>query len=123
MIYQSTYQAARLIATKVESIFAAHLSAARESGEDDLAPLPTANVVESILDATFWASLRKEEGHSPKISLAFLPPQQAGNPLIFKQKIPLNPGALTKLAPGIERAGIHLGVWIEDDELYIWGTT
>ena len=123
MIYQSTYQAARLIATKVESIFAAHLSAARESGEDDLAPLPTANVVESILDATFWASLRKEEGHSPKISLAFLPPQQAGNPLIFKQKLPLNPGVLTKLAPGIERAGIHLGIWIEEDELYIWGTT
>lgn len=123
MIYQSTYQAARLIAPKVESIFAAHLSAARESGEDDLAPLPTANVVESILDATFWASLRKEEGHSPKISLAFLPPQQAGNPLMFKQRLPLNPGVLTKLAPGIERAGIHLGIWIEEDELYIWGTT
>ncbi|MGY4383784.1 hypothetical protein ACVWYN_000803 [Pedobacter sp. UYP24] len=123
MIYQSTYQAARLIAPKVEAIFAAHLSAALESGEDDLAPLPTANVVESILDATFWASLRKEEGHSPKISLAFLPPQQAGNPLLFKNKLPLNPGVLTKLAPGIERAGIHLGIWIEDEELYIWGTT
>jgi hypothetical protein len=123
MIYQSTYQAARLIAKKVESIFAEHLSGARESGEDDLAPLPTANVVESILDATFWASLRKEEGHSPKISLAFLPPHQAGNPLIFKQKLPLSPGVLTKLAPGIERAGIHLGIWIEDDELYVWGTT
>ncbi|MES2829518.1 MAG: hypothetical protein V4687_15260 [Bacteroidota bacterium] len=123
MIYQSTYQAARLIAPKVESIFAAHLSAAMDSGEDDLAPLPTANVVESILDATFWASLRKEEGHSPKISLAFLPPQQAGNPLMFKQRLPLNPSVLTKLAPGIERAGIHLGIWIEEDELYIWGTT
>ncbi|MHA4893266.1 putative sensor domain DACNV-containing protein [Pedobacter sp. PWIIR3] len=123
MIYQSTYQAARLIAPKVESIFAAHLSAARDSGEDDLAPLPTANVVESILDATFWASLRKEEGHSPKISLAFLPPQQAGNPLLFKNRLPLNPATLTKLAPGIERAGIHLGIWIEDEELYVWGTT
>ena len=123
MIYPSTYQAAKLIAPKVEAIFAAHLAAAREKGEDDLAPLPTANVVESILDATFWASLRKEEGHSPKISLAFLPPQQAGNPLLFKQRLPLNPGVLTKLAPGIERAGIHLGIWEEEGELYIWGTT
>ncbi|ALL08289.1 hypothetical protein AQ505_24110 [Pedobacter sp. PACM 27299] len=123
MIYYSTYQAARVIAPKVEAIFAAHLSAARESGEDDLAPLPTANVVEAIIDATFWASLRKEEGHSPKISLAYLPPQQAGNPLLFKHRLPLSAGILTKIAPGVERAGIHLGVWMEDDELFIWGTT
>jgi len=123
MIYRTTYQAAKLIAPKVEAIFAQHLSNARESGEEDLAPLPTAHVVETIIDATFWASLRKEEGHSPKISLAFLPPVQAGNPLLFKQRLPLNPGSLTKLAPGIERAGIHLGIWMEDGELYIWGTT
>lgn len=123
MIYQSTYQAARIIAPKVEAIFAAHLAAARDSGEDDLAPLPTAGIVEAIIDATFWASLRKEEGHSPKISLAFLPPQQAGNPLLFKNRLPLNPSTLTKLAPGVERAGIHLGVWEEDGTLYIWGTT
>ncbi|WP_316746325.1 putative sensor domain DACNV-containing protein [Pedobacter gandavensis] len=123
MIYYSTYQAARVIAPKVEAIFAAHLAAARESGEDDLAPLPTANVVEAIIDATFWASLRKEEGHSPKISLAYLPPHQAGNPLLFKHRLPLSAGILTKIAPGVERAGIHLGVWMEDDELFIWGTT
>lgn len=123
MIYPSTYKAARLIASKVEAIFSAHLAAARDKGEDDLAPLPVAPFVEAIIDAAFWASLRKEEGHSPKISLAFLPPEQAGNPLLFKQRLPLNPGTLTKLAPGIERAGIHLGIWEEGGELYIWGTT
>ncbi|WEK19758.1 MAG: hypothetical protein P0Y49_01135 [Candidatus Pedobacter colombiensis] len=123
MIYRTTYQAAKIIAPKVEAIFAQHLAAATESGEEDLAPLPTANVVEAIIDATFWASLRKEEGHSPKISLAFLPPEQAGNPLLFKHRLPLNPGTLTKIAPGVERAGIHLGIWIEEGELYVWGTT
>lgn len=123
MIYRTTYQAARIIAPKVEAIFAQHLATASESGEEDLAPLPTANVVEAIIDATFWASLRKEEGHSPKISLAFLPPEQAGNPLLFKQRLPLNPGTLTKIAPGVERAGIHLGIWMEEGELYVWGTT
>ncbi|EDM37262.1 hypothetical protein PBAL39_08971 [Pedobacter sp. BAL39] len=123
MIYQSTYQAAGVIAPQVEAIFAAHLAAAKASGEDDLAPLPTADVVEAIVDVTFWASLRKEEGHSPKISLAFLPPAQAGNPLMFKYRLPLTPGVLTKIAPGIERAGIHLGVWMEEEELFIWGTT
>jgi len=123
MIYRTTYQAARIIAPKVEAIFAQHLATANESGEEDLAPLPTADVVEAIIDATFWASLRKEEGHSPKISLAYLPPEQAGNPLLFKQRLPLNPGTLTKIAPGVERAGIHLGIWIEEGELYVWGTT
>ena len=123
MIYKPTYQAARIIAPQVEAIFASHLDAAKESGEEDLAPLPSAFVVEAIIDATFWASLRKEEGHSPKISLAFLPPQQAGNPLIFKQRLPLTPTVLTKIAPGVERAGIHIGVWEEEGELYLWGTT
>ncbi|MCD0487756.1 hypothetical protein LPB86_05930 [Pedobacter sp. MC2016-14] len=123
MFYQSTYQAARIVAPQVEAIFARHLAAAQESGEEDLAPLPVAKLVENIIDATFWASLRKEEGHSPKISLAFLPPQQAGNPLLFKQRMPLNPATLTKIAPGVERAGIHIGIWHEDDQLYIWGTT
>ncbi|MET1057032.1 MAG: putative sensor domain DACNV-containing protein [Pedobacter sp.] len=123
MIYKPTYQAARIIATKVEAIFAGHLDTARESGEEDLAPLPSAEIVEAVLDAAFWASIRKEEGHSPKISLAFLPPSQAGNPLLFRQRLPLNPTTLVKIAPGIERAGIHLGIWLEDDGLYIWGTT
>jgi hypothetical protein len=30
---------------------------------------------------------------------------------------------LTKLAPAVERSGIHLGVWFFNNELYIWGTT
>src|SRR5690606_21771022 len=99
------------------------LQSAEESGEVDLAPLPVANLVESILDATFWASLRKEEGHSTKISVAFVEPEQAGNPLLLKHRLPLNPNTLTKLAPGVERAGVHIGVWHENNELYVWGTT
>jgi hypothetical protein len=123
MIYTPTYQAARLIAPDLEAIFARHLANAQENGEEDLAPLPSAAIIEAIIDATFWASIRKEEGHSPKISLAFLPPEQAGNPLLFKQRLALSPATLVKIAPGIERAGIHLGVWKEDGELYLWGTT
>jgi len=123
MIYTTTYQAARLIAPDLEAIFARHLATAQENGEEDLAPLPSAAIIEAIIDATFWASIRKEEGHSIKISLAFLPPEQAGNPLLFKQRLPLSPSTLVKIAPGIERAGIHLGVWQEDGELYLWGTT
>jgi hypothetical protein len=123
MIYQSTYQAAKIAAPQLEAIFAQHLQAAKESGEEDLAPLPEARFVEQILDAAFWASLRKEEGHHAKISIAFVPPEQAGNPLILKHTLPLNPTVLTKIAPGVERAGVHIGVWHKDGELYVWGTT
>ncbi|WP_432709772.1 putative sensor domain DACNV-containing protein [Pedobacter sp.] len=123
MNYQSTYQAARIVAPQLEAIFAQHLRAAKESGEEDLAPLPEARYVEHILDATFWASLRKEEGHNTKISIAFVPPEQAGNPLLLKHTLPLNPAVLTKIAPGVERAGVHIGVWHKNDELYVWGTT
>ncbi len=123
MNYQSTYQAAKIVAPLVEAIFAKHLLSAQESGEEDLAPLPVANLVEHILDATFWASLRKEEGHPTKISVAFVPPEQAGNPLLLKYRMPLTPAMLTKMAPGVERAGVHIGVWHENDELYVWGTT
>lgn len=123
MFDKTTYQAARIIAPKVEAIFAQHLAKARDNREEDLAPLPSAQIVETIIDVTFWASIRKEEGHSPKISLAFLSPAQAGNPLLFKQRLPLNPAVLTKIAPGVERAGIHIGIWEEEGELFIWGTT
>ncbi len=123
MINRATYQAAQLVAATIETHFAMHLAEAAAKGEIDLAPQPPARVIEAILDAAFWSSLRKEEGHSPKISIAFLPPEQATKPMLFKQSLPLNPNILTKLAPGVERGGIHLGVWHDGYDLYVWGTT
>jgi len=123
MVNRATYQAAKLVASKVEAHFAKHLAEANAKGEVDLAPQPPARVIEAILDAAFWSSLRKEEGHSPKISIAFLPPEQAGKPLLFNQHLKLNPAVLTKLAPGVERGGIHIGVWHDGYNLHIWGTT
>jgi hypothetical protein len=123
MINRATYQAAQIIAPTIETHFAAHLAEAGAQGEIDLAPQPPARVIEAVLDAAFWASLRKEEGHSPKISMAFLPPEQTTKPLLFKQNLPLNPNVLTKLAPGVEGGGIHIGVWHDGYDLYIWGTT
>jgi len=93
------------------------------SGEDDLAPQPSAQCIAAIINATFWASFRPEEGRFPKISLAYLPPEQAGQPMMFEHALPLNAGVLTKLAPAVERPEIHLGVWNYGDELKVWGTT
>jgi hypothetical protein len=123
MFNKSTYQAAKKVAPIIVNLFADHLSKAIEMGEENLATVPDTKAIESIIDAAFWASLRREEGNSPKISLALLPPELSGKPLLFEKRIKISPAALTKLAPGVERAGIHLGVWHEGDELYIWGTT
>jgi len=122
-ISEPAYRAARAVAATVEAHFAHHLAAARRRGEEELAPEPNAKTIEAIIDATFWASLRREEGNAPKISLAFLPPEQAGQPLIFERRLALTPGILIKLAPAVERPGVHLGVWHERNQLFVWGAT
>ncbi|MBE9462487.1 putative sensor domain DACNV-containing protein [Dyadobacter subterraneus] len=122
-ISTTTYQAAQSVAKTVEEHFIFHHENAKRHNKDDFAPKPDAQVIESIIDTTFWASLRREEGHSPSISLAFLPPELSGQPLIFEKRLTFTPAILTKLAPAVERSGIHLGIWMDGDELYIWGTT
>lgn len=120
---EPAYRAARAIAATVEQHFANQHEAARERGEGELAPEPGAAVVEAMVDATFWASLQREEGRSPKISLAYLPPERAGQSLVFERRLPFQPSTLIKLAPAVERPGIHLGVWRDEDDLYVWGAT
>lgn len=120
---KSTYQAAKEIAPFLEKHFREQISSAEFSGEHCNAFSPNSKVIENVIDVAFWASLRKEEGHSPRISIAFLSPSHTENPLFLGKRLKLTPDILTKVASGVERAGIHLGVWIENDELYIWGTT
>ncbi len=130
---EPTYLAARAVSAKIEAHFVWHLAAARERGEQELAPAPDAATIAAIIDATFWASLRREEGRSPKISLAFFPPEQVPQPLLFERTLALTPDVLTKLGPAVERPGVHLGVWRAGEEagppdarpgdLYVWGAT
>jgi hypothetical protein len=120
---RETYPAARIVAPKVHAHFSRHLDSARQRGVTSVAELPDANVIERLINATFWASLRREEGYIPKISMAYLPPQDDPRRLLFEHSLPLEPGALAKVAPIVERAGIHLGVWHLDGQLRVWGTT
>ena len=117
------YPAARAIASKVREHFVRHLGKARAHGRTDLATEPDVAVIEAIVDAAFWASLRREEGMTPRISLALLTPEESENPLCFAERLPLLPAALAKLAPAVERPGIHLGVSTTADGLVVWGTT
>ncbi len=118
-----TYQAAKSVSQPIHDHFSKNILAVREQGAENIAPIPDIRVIEAMVDTIFWASMRREEGHSPKISVAYLPPELAGEPLLFAQRIPFYSYSLTKLAPGAERPGIHLGIWHDEDELYIWGST
>jgi hypothetical protein len=112
------YAAARTVATRVQAHFA------REFGQGG-AVLATADTdtLEALIDVAFWASLRREEGYAPRISLALTPADAGGTPLAFEQPLALSPERLTKLAPAVERPGIHLGVWPGPAGLTLWGAT
>ena len=118
------YPAARAVSAVVRAYFGSCLLAASGRGEADGAPQPDERTIEEIVSAGFWASLRREEGRSPKISFAYLPPGPAEAQVSFARPLPLDPGVLAKVAPAVERPGIHLGVWRSaDGELAVWGAT
>src|SRR5579864_2645594 len=120
---QLAYPAARVAAPRVHAYFAERHQEGRRRGQRDLAAVPDAATIEALISAAFWASLRREEGYIPRISLAFLSPSQSVNPITFEKPLPLSPGPLTRVAPAVERSGIHLGVWREGDQFEVWGTT
>src|ERR1700730_14252285 len=120
---REAYAAARTVSPTVHAYFARRLALALSEGHEHLASLPAAETIEAVIDAAFRASLRREEGYVPRISLAFLSPEEAVHPLVFARALTLTPGALTRIAPAVERPGIHLGIWRNGDELFVWGTT
>ncbi|OFW39560.1 MAG: hypothetical protein A3F70_13500 [Acidobacteria bacterium RIFCSPLOWO2_12_FULL_67_14] len=136
------YSVARTVAPTVAEHLQLHRAALPPADPErpPLELLPTARQIEALVDTAFWASVRREEGYIPKISLAFLRPIPEVCPLVFEEPLPLDPGALTRLAAAVEQPGIHLGVWpafaaggksepaasagqARDGELIVWGTT
>ncbi|MGE3958344.1 MAG: putative sensor domain DACNV-containing protein [Vicinamibacterales bacterium] len=116
------YPSARHVAPAVQAHFERML-AAPFPGTGPVPTLPTLADIEAVVDTAFWASLRREENYLPRISLALLPPDLAGQPLLFANPLPFDPVRLVRVAPAVERRGIHLGVWRDGDTLRVWGTT
>src|SRR5689334_7336384 len=123
MIQGQAYPAAHLLAPRVHEHFARHLRDSRARVGSTPASLPDTEAIAAIMEAAFWASLRREEGYVPRISLAFVSPDEAEQPMRLRQPLPLDPAALTKVAPAVAPAGIHLAVWREPGgTLSVWGT-
>jgi Probable sensor domain DACNV len=120
---EPAYPAARVVASRLHAHFAKRMARSAGQENDSPAAVPDVSAIEAVIDTAFWASLRREEGYVPRISLALVSPSETTHPLLFERPLALDPGALTRVAPAVERAGIHLGVWRDRDELAVWGTT
>ncbi|MGV3764445.1 putative sensor domain DACNV-containing protein [Parapedobacter sp.] len=105
---------------RIAAHFEQHVARHPDAG---LRHIPDIPVIESIIDTAFWASLRREEGYEPKISMAFVPPDMVSNGLVFRHRQRFTPYHLVKLSPAVVQPGIHLCIWMEGGNLHIWGTT
>src|SRR5690349_24302854 len=117
------YPAARLAAARIHSHLERHHSKPLTQLNRKAALVPDMAAIEAIIEAAFWASLRREEGYIPRISLAFVAPETVKSPLKFERRLPLAAQPLTRLAPAVERPGIHLGVWRDGEQFFVWGAT
>lgn len=118
-----SYPAAQAAAPRVHA-YLATLPAFAERPDLATPRLPDEAFIRRVLDVAFWASLRREEGHAPTISLALVHGEHAATSLRFARPLPMVAAPLAKLAPAVERPGIHLGVWpAADGRDYVWGST
>ena len=99
-------------------------TSARRPPERAPRPVPDVAVLESLINAAFWTSLRREEGFVPKMSLAYVPPADNGYAMRFEQPMLLTPHDAGQGGAG-RRARRHPPgrVGATDGDLYAWGTT
>jgi hypothetical protein len=117
-----TYASAQLAADRIHRYLATQSALLRFSAEHTAA-LPDSATLAALIDAAFWTSLRREEGYIPRVSLAFVAPEQVDDAVTFATSLSLVAKDLTKLAAAVEGAGLHLGVWPQRGELRVWGIT
>jgi hypothetical protein len=119
---QPTYASAQLAADRILAYLETQSVLPGLSAEQT-ATLPDAASLAALIDAAFWTSLRREEGYIPRVSLAFVAPEQVDDALTFATSLSPMAKDLTKLAAAVERAGLHLGVWPQRGDLRVWGIT
>src|SRR4029453_13388423 len=89
MLQGQAFPAAHALAPIVHEHFAHHLEQARRRMRGPFASLPDVDAIAAIIESAFWASLRREEGYVPRISLAFVSPNEVEEPLRFAQPLRL----------------------------------
>jgi sensor domain DACNV-containing protein len=117
-----SYPAARVVAAKVRDHLLRDQRERMAEGSGPQPEVPDADVIEAVIDAAFWASLRREEGYVPRMSLAIIAREIATEPLVFERGLRLAADGLVRVSAAVERPGRHLAVWPVGEELCVWGT-
>ncbi len=114
------YPAARVTAEAVHPHLLQHFEL--RSPAETFGALPEIEDIAALIDTAFWASLLREELAIPKVSLTWLQSDVNGA-LCFESALPFNPPTVSRVAPAVERPGLHLGVWRDpgSKEYVIWG--
>ena len=84
----------------------------------------TPDIIKTLIETCFWASLEKEEGNFNNFSIVFQPPNPDDSEVdfVFKNDIEFNITNLKKLAPAFNSNEYQIGVWFdENNKLRIWG--
>jgi len=111
------------ISLKLHAYFSRRREEGLRAGRQDLALVPDAATIQKLINAAFWASLRREEGYVPKISLAYLPAQPECSPVVLDRPLAVSADALSRVSPAVESPGIHLGAFHDGNDLLVWGIT
>jgi hypothetical protein len=117
------YPPARAVAARAANYFASFIDRDEGAFDHPTAQKPDAATIEELVSSAFWASLRREEGRSPRISIAIVAPDQTASTMRFARALPVTSMVLTRLGPAVEGRGVHLGVWRLQGDLEVWGTT
>ncbi len=85
-------------------------------------PLLTAHHLSTLMNVSFWASFKKEEGRAVTIAVKYVPPGEAYRPFLLKQALPYTEENIIRMSPVLQGAHVDLGVYIDhNDQLMMWG--
>ena len=82
---------------------------------------PSLEELQALVDVTFWASLRTEEGRSLRPALSLTPPELSPAESPFRESVALTVDNLAKLAPVLGYSEVHAGVWRGEGGHRLWG--
>ena len=85
-------------------------------------PLLTAHHLSTLINVSFWASFKKEEGRSVTIAVKYVPPDEAYRPFLLKNALPYTEENILRMSPVLQGSHVDLGVCIDhNDHLMMWG--
>src|SRR5581483_11972697 len=92
------YPAARAAAHRIRPTLEQHFATMHRPETASLASLPDTDTIEALIHAGFWASLRREEDRTPRLSMAFVSADEVKYAMHLERPLSLASQDLTRVA-------------------------